>query len=318
MHRNRPIARSLALTLVCLSGAAALGMSPDQTGSHTTLVNGRPVSTPSRTSTTSTTKSSGHTPSATNKAPKGDSSHWGYEGQGGPENWGSFDGCKTCDDGMNQSPVDIPAGMPTHEADIEFHYVPMSLTEVNNGHTIQVNSARDCYIQVEDKRYDLLQFHFHALSEHTVAGEHADMEVHFVHKSADGEYAVVGVFLNRGEFNTAFAPIFENMPTQPGQSVYAKGVAINTIDLMPTQREYYRYNGSFTTPPCTEGVKWFVMEQPVELSPEQVSAFTALYDNNYRPVQPIGDRKFIAGSSDCECCKARQILSTYSGEGLSE
>jgi carbonic anhydrase len=219
---------------------------------------------------------------------------------------------------MQQSPVDIPAGMPTHEANIEFSYAPMSLTVLNNGHTIQVNSARDCFINVEGKQYDLLQFHFHALSEHTVAGEHADMEVHFVHKSADGEYAVIGVFLNKGEHNTAFAPVFENIPTQSGQSIYAKGVAINTIDLMPLQREYYRYNGSFTTPPCTEGVKWFVMEQPVELSPEQVSAFTTLYDNNYRPVQPIGERKFIAGSSDCECCQARKIISSYSGEGLTE
>ncbi|MCA9277142.1 MAG: carbonic anhydrase family protein [Phycisphaerales bacterium] len=316
------ITRILAMGIICSAGTLAMGTSPD---SGTRLVRGKPVKQTStshtQTQTTDTHSGTAATtsePAKHSSANKGDSSHWGYEGETGPENWGSFSNCETCDEGMEQSPVDIPAGMPTHEADIEFSYAPMSLTVLNNGHTIQVNSARDCFIDVEGKQYQLLQFHFHALSEHTVNGQHSDMEVHFVHKSDDGEYAVVGVLLNKGEHNTAFAPVFENIPTTAGQSIYAKGVAINTIDLMPVQREYYRYNGSFTTPPCTEGVKWFVMEQPVELSPEQVSAFTALYDNNYRPVQPIGNRKFIAGSSNCECCQARKIISSYNGAGLSE
>lgn len=247
-----------------------------------------------------------------------DGAHWGYTGAGGPENWARYDGCEACDEGMEQSPVDIPAGMPTHEADIEFSYVPMSLSIVNNGHTIQVNAARDSSIDVEGKTYKLLQFHFHALSEHTYAGQHSDMEVHFVHKSDDGQFAVVGVFLNKGEHNPAFGPVLSNLPQKAGESQYVNGVAINTIDLLPVEREYYRYDGSFTTPPCTEGVKWFVMAQPLELSAEQVSSFTALYDNNYRPVQPINNRKFKAGSSSCECCQARKILSSYSGEGLSD
>lgn len=306
LNANTLTRRTLVTLFACSTIAVALGMSPD-TGTETRMVRGKAVRVAK--APAAETK---------NESPKQDNAHWGYEGEHGPASWGSLSGCDACDEGIEQSPVDIPAGVPTHNADIEFSYAPMSLTVLNNGHTIQVNAAQECFIEVEGERYNLLQFHFHALSEHTVAGEHADMEVHFVHQSAAGEYAVIGVLLNAGEHNTAFAPVFEHIPNEGGQRIYAKGIAINTIDLMPTQRAYYRYDGSFTTPPCTEGVKWFVMEQPVELSASQVSAFTSLYDNNYRPVQPINERRFSAGSSSCECCQARELLSSFSGEGLTE
>lgn len=346
--RSNRTHRTLALILALSAGTLAMGMSPESTSPSKAPHR----ITPPRLKNTHAPKDSGYrapeelealeetTPTAppagepnedashaqpavesskdTHAAPHAEESHWGYSGAQGPATWGQRADCAECDAGTQQSPVDIPAGMPTHNADIEFSYVPMALTLVNNGHTVQVNASRDSFIEAEDTRYDLLQFHFHALSEHTLAGKHADMEVHFVHKSADGQYAVIGVFLSTGEHNPAFAPIFSNLPSTAGESLYAKGVAINTIDLMPTSRAYYRYDGSFTTPPCTEGVKWFVMEQAVELSREQVSSFTELYNNNFRPTQPIGARKFIAGSSSCECCKARAILSSFSGDELTE
>jgi carbonic anhydrase len=332
--------RTLALVIALSAGTMSMGMAPESSKSSDTPHRINPPrlkNTPApknsgdrapkelEVNTTKTQEGTTHatehtqTPEASPQtsvaAHDGDDSHWGYSGEHGPATWSQRSDCTV---GVEQSPIDIPAGMPTHNADIEFSYVPMALTLVNNGHTVQVNASRDSFIEVEDTRYDLLQFHFHALSEHTVAGKHADMEVHFVHKSAEGQYAVVGVFLNTGEHNPAFAPVFSNLPSTAGESVYAKGVAINTIDLMPTKRAYYRYDGSFTTPPCTEGVKWFVMEQAVELSREQVSSFTELYNNNFRPTQPIGARKFIAGSSSCECCKARAILSSFSGDELTE
>ena len=205
--------------------------------------------------------------------------------------------------GIEQSPIDIPSSTPTHSADIEFHYKPMPLTIVNNGHTIQVNADGNSFIKVEGDRYNLLQFHFHALSEHTYGGEHTPMEVHFVHQSKAGEYLVVGVFLDEGGANADYAPVFESLPGKPGEPNTVEGVSLDTIKLMPEKRSYYRYAGSFTTPPYTEGVKWFVMAEPIELSAQQIAAFTALYPDNFRPVQPIHKRKFIVGSSSCSGCK---------------
>lgn len=319
--------RTIALIAVLAAGGAAIGMAPETTTRK--VVNGRTVlvRTPAQNHHNAnpehkpepkhdSSKSNEHNQQEDSHESNG--AHWSYEGKYSPENWGSLSDCEECDEGAEQSPVNIPAGMPTHEPDIEFSYAPMELNLVNNGHTVQVDASRESSIEVEDEEYTLVQFHFHSLSEHTLDGQHRDMEVHFVHKSDDGKYAVVAVFLERGEFNPAFAPVFSNMPGEPGESIHARGVAINTIDLLPLGREYYRYDGSFTTPPCTEGVKWFVMDQAVQISPEQMSSFTTLYDNNFRPVQPIGDRKFIAGSSSCECCRARRVLSSFGAGELSE
>jgi carbonic anhydrase len=179
----------------------------------------------------------------------------------------------------------------------------MPLTIVNNSHTIQVNADGNSFIEVEGDRYKLLQFHFHALSEHTYGGKHTPMEVHFVHQNKAGEYLVVGVFLEGGDANADYAPVFDNLPAQPGEPDTVQGMSLDTIELMPEKRSYYRYAGSFTTPPYTEGVKWFVMAEPLELSAQQVLAYTVLYPDNFRPVQPIHERKFIVGSSSCGGCK---------------
>ena len=220
--------------------------------------------------------------------------NWGYDGARGPAHWSELNpDSAVCADGKEQSPVDIPAGAPINPAKIKFHYQPSALNIVNNGHTIQVNYDQGSSIKVEGKRYELLQFHFHALSEHTIDGEHSEMEAHFVHQSSDGEYAVVGVLLNRGAANRAFAPTLKNLPAKTGMEKTVEGVSVNAIDMLPRDRSYYRYDGSFTTPPCTEGVRWFVMASPVMLSGAQIDAFASLYDNNYRPVQPMYDRRFL-------------------------
>lgn len=217
--------------------------------------------------------------------------HWSYEGETGPEHWisGGF-----CDEGIGaeQSPIDIPAGAAVHSADIEFNYSAFPLTVVNNGHAIQVNCDGNSTISVEGSEYELLQFHFHALSEHTVAGEYADMEVHFVHKNAEGQLAVVGILMNVGAENAALAGMFDNITATVDEVVEVEA-EVNGMDVLPAAKEYYRYNGSLTTPPCSEGVKWFLMKDAIEISEEQLAKFTAVYSNNYRPVQPMNDRVFI-------------------------
>jgi carbonic anhydrase len=219
--------------------------------------------------------------------------HWGYEGEHGPEHWGALShDYAACSEGREQSPIDVPATAPIHSADIVFNYQPTALNIVNNGHTIKVDYDVGSSMTVEGKTYNLLQFHFHSLSEHTFHGGYYDMEMHLVHQSDDGEYAVVGVMLERSAENAAYAPVWDHMPTVEGEPETISGVTVNAEDLLPGEQTYYRYNGSFTTPPCTEGVKWFVMNTSVGLSDAQVDAFRQIYTGNYRPVQSLNERVF--------------------------
>ena len=220
--------------------------------------------------------------------------HWTYEGEEGPDKWGELDETfATCSTGVEQSPIDIPASATVNPADIVFNYNPTALTISNNGHAIKVDYDAGSSIEVNGTTYNLLQFHFHALSEHTIDGNYAPVEMHLVHQSDAGEFAVVGVMLNEGSENTAYAPVWDNLPAVEGDPEAIAATTVNAADLLPAEQTYYRYNGSFTTPPCTEGVNWFVMSTPVELSEAQVTAFEQIYSNNYRPVQPLNDRTFL-------------------------
>lgn len=219
--------------------------------------------------------------------------HWGYEGEIGPEHWGELsDEYALCSSGLAQSPIDIAQTVPEDLLNIAFNYKPSNLNIVNNGHTIQANCAEGSGIEVDGVRYELLQFHFHAPSEHTINGQFSDMELHLVHKSADGNLAVVGVMLNKGAENAAFAPVFDNMPAVVDEENNPDAL-VNTEDLLPEDGLTYRYIGSLTTPPCSENVRWYVMKTPVEVSEAQVAAFEAIFHNNNRPVQPLNDREVV-------------------------
>lgn len=220
--------------------------------------------------------------------------HWGYEGETGPANWGTLSpDYAACGEGQEQSPVDIPVDAPTNTAGLKVNYEPSALTIVNNGHSVQVNYDPGSTIEVGGTSYALSQFHLHSLSEHTFAGDHTPMELHLVHKDANGRIAVIGVMLVEGSENPAYATVLANMPADEGEPETVAGVTVAAEALLPADRSYYRYNGSLTTPPCTEGVSWFVMAKPVELSASQIEAFQALYSDNYRPVQPMNGRKFL-------------------------
>jgi len=223
-----------------------------------------------------------------------DEVHWGYSGETGPEHWGELSSdFATCAKGTEQSPVDIPATAPVNPASIVFKYQPSPLTIANNGHTIRVDYAAGSSITVEGTTYQLVQYHFHAPSEHTLAGKASPLELHLVHQSADGRLAVVGVLINSGAENAAYASVLANLPAAAGSPLAVAGATTDAAALLPTDRAYYRYNGSLTTPACTEGVKWFVLRAPVDLSATQIAAFTALYPNDARPVQPLNSRSFL-------------------------
>ena len=221
--------------------------------------------------------------------------HWSYEGDTGPEHWGDLSpDYAACSNGVEQSPVDIPADTPVNPPNISFSYQPSAVNIINNGHTIQVAYDPGSSITLDGTTYKLEQFHFHTASEHAVAGAHDPMELHLVHKNAQGGLAVVGVLLKAGAENPAYASVFQNLPTQVSeQPVPVAGATVDANQLLPAQRSYWRYNGSLTTPPCSEGVKWLVMNTPVELSDAQIAAFTAIIKNNERPVQPLNSRTFL-------------------------
>ena len=224
--------------------------------------------------------------------------HWGYEGEVGPEHWGDLSpDYAACSQGVEQSPVDIPATAPVNPPGLSLSYQPSVLNIVNNGHAIQVNYDQGSSLEIGGATYPLVQFHLHSLSEHTLNGAHTPMELHLVHKDAGGHVAVIGVMIAEGAENPAYEPILAHMPAEEGEPQVINGVTVNAGDLLPADQRYYRYNGSLTTPPCTEGVTWFVMAAPVELSTEQIAAFQSIYNNNYRPVQPLNERTFLLTSA---------------------
>lgn len=224
-------------------------------------------------------------------AEQGHAPHWEYIGKEGPEHWGEiapeFEKCKT---GKNQSPIDITSGKPEKLAPIQFDYKAAPIAIINNGHTIQVNVPKGSSITVGDKKYDLLQFHFHSPSEHKLSGKSGDMEVHLVHKSAEGELAVVGVFMNTGKENGLVKAVWDNLPTEVGKEKPVDKVTLNPADFLPAKKTYSNYPGSLTTPPCSEGVNWMVMKNSIEVSKAQVEKFTAIFPMTARPVQPLHDR----------------------------
>lgn len=219
--------------------------------------------------------------------------HWGYEGTNGPEHWGELDpGFAVCSDGREQSPIDLTGAERGDLSEIVFDYAPSPISIRNDGHTIQVNYESGSGIVLDGTRYDLTQFHFHHRSEHTVDGADFPLEVHLVHASADGALAVVGVFLAEGAANEPFAPVWRGMPAEAGPAAVVEGM-VDAGALLPERRTTWRYPGSLTTPPCSEGVSWLVMTEPVTASREQIEAFSALFPVNNRPVQALNGRRLV-------------------------
>jgi len=223
---------------------------------------------------------------------------WGYEGRIGPEHWGDLDASfELCATGRAQSPINLSASSPADLAGIEFDYDPISTREVfNNGHTIEVEVEPGSSISVAGKTYELVQFHWHAPSEHSVErGARYDMELHLVHRSTAGELAVVGVFVRRGRHHRALRPIWDVLPRAAGEERPIEA-ELTDGELLPDNRAHFRYAGSLTTPPCTEGVRWHVLEQPIEMSNAQVNKFIRALNRsccleNARPTQPLNGRQ---------------------------
>lgn len=220
---------------------------------------------------------------------------WDYTGKRGPLNWAHLDPAySACGHGKEQSPIDIRgARLDKALKPIEFHYISGLMTLTNTGKTVQVTPPPGSYIVANGVRYELVQFHFHHPGEEGVKGKLPDMDIHFVHKSADGKIAVVAVRLNEGNANTVLAGLWPHMPKTVGASDKTTD-EMSPAGLLPQDKGYWTYEGSLTAPPCTEGVRWFVFEEQVELSRDQLQAFGRLYKVNSRGGQSKNGRKIEA------------------------
>lgn len=222
-------------------------------------------------------------------------SHWSYEGATGPQHWGAIDSTnRACANGVNQSPIDLRNFIEANLQPIAFSYDAQATEILNNGHTIQVNFApKTASIQLDGTVFELKQFHYHAPSENVIEGKPFAMEAHFVHADAAGNLAVVAVMLQEGEGSAALGNLWKELPKK-ADGPHALAAKVNAQDLLPTDRDYYRFNGSLTTPPCTEGVRWLVLKQPVTVSAEQVKVFTDIIGQaNNRPIQPVHARSVL-------------------------
>ncbi len=220
-------------------------------------------------------------------------SHWTYAGEEGPAHWGKLDSAyELCGTGTNQSPIDVESPKGQDLTNIAFHYQPSEVNILNNGHTVQVNYDGGSYMELDGVHYDVAQFHYHTPSEHALDGKLFAAELHVVHKNADGNLAVVGILFDEGAQNDAIQPFIDNLPAEKSE-VKDAGITINAADLLPVVQTTYRYSGSLTTPPCSEGVNWLVMTTPVELSAEQLEMLDVLFEDNNRPLQDLNDRLLV-------------------------
>ena len=227
-------------------------------------------------------------------------SSWSYTGPTGPSHWGTLDSSFVkCVDGTAQSPIDLVTkkAVKADLANLKFSYKESNAGIFNNGHTVEAeplaegDAVVNNTVKIGAVTYPFLQFHFHAPSEHEVNGLHYPVEVHFVHKTASGKIAVVGVFIKAGAYNKDWAAFTDkiNVATDNAEETTT---AIDWAKLLPANQQTIRYNGSLTTPGCAEGVKWNVFTHPVTLSQTQINAFLEAYSGNSRPVQPLHARKF--------------------------
>lgn len=221
---------------------------------------------------------------------------WSYEGERGVDHWSGLDPTfAACNEGKEQSPIDIRNAQTATLPTLRFEYKKAPLKYlINNGYTIRVNYHDDAgsgnFLMVGDERYHLTQFHFHRPSEEYVDGKPHDMVLHLMNEGAHGEVVGVAVLLKQGVANATVQQIWDHMPPQKSSEEAIAGVEIDPAGMLPRKTDYYTYMGSLTAPPCTEGVRWYVLRDAVEVSQQQIEAFAKLYPHDVRPIQPLNGR----------------------------
>jgi carbonic anhydrase len=226
-----------------------------------------------------------------------ETAHWTYDGETGPANWGKINKeFSQCESGRAESPIDVTSAKkaPTDMARVQFRYGPLPLHLLNTGHAMQfVAQPGKDMLTLGSDQYKLVQFHFHAPGEERFAGKTSPLDMHLVHANADGKLLVVAVQFVTGAPNPVLDAILNQMPSKPGDEETVDAVQIDPSGLLPAKLDYYTYSGSLTTPPCSEGVTWIELKQPVTIAPRQLEALRKMYNHNQRPAQPLNGREIL-------------------------
>ena len=219
---------------------------------------------------------------------------WGYQGKTKPEKWGNLSSnYRTCRKGVQQSPIDIDQPLAPRILQPKLEYQSIPLKFLNTGNTIQINANSDNKLVIDDQIFELVQIHFHNPSEHQIKGKAYPMEAHFVHKNREGKLLVLAVFIKSGQENIALQPIWDLIPSATKIETNTSKVSLKLTDLIPENKQNYQYIGSLTTPPCTEGVQWILLAEPIELSQPQINQFHAIFPVNARPIQPLNQQLLL-------------------------
>lgn len=217
---------------------------------------------------------------------------WNYRDRG-PEKWAALDPAfGLCGTGTNQSPLDLRDGAKASFPALHIDWKPEKFTILNNGHTIQANAPDGSFIEVGAARSRLIQFHFHSPSEHAMDGRRTGMEAHFVHRNGGGKLTVVAVLLTPGGQNAAFSAVMSTAPLKSGGQG-STTMPIDPAEFLPASRETWRYEGSLTTPPCSEGVDWIIFRQTKAVAAADIDKFRGIFHDNARPLRPIGRREIL-------------------------
>jgi carbonic anhydrase len=219
--------------------------------------------------------------------------HWGYTGDVAPKHWSELnENFKMCSEGNSQSPINVIATSDINLSDLNLSYTTRSKSIIDNGHSVQVNITDGSVLNIDGASYKLKQFHFHTPSENNINSKSFPLEAHFVHATDDGKLAVIAVMFKEGTENRTLAKIWKKLPTLKRGTEEKCGLTNDEVkSLMPTNKDYYKFTGSLTTPPCSENVKWHVYKTPLTVSKKQASQFTALFGHpNNRPIQDTNKR----------------------------
>ena len=230
----------------------------------------------------------------------------GFEGGAGPKHWKSAGPIHwkdladmltldlyLCREGTHQSPININNTLGHSPSKFLTNFSPTPIRIINNSHTIHLSYDSGSYINWGNKRFELIQFHFHSPSEHLIKGKKYAMEMHLVYKTHDNKFLVIGVLMEKGKSNALIQKIWDKIPIDKNKEVYYEDILFNVGNLLPSKKNYFHYSGSLTTAPCLENVSWFISETPIEVSIDQILFFQKFIKHNARPIQQLNNRSVL-------------------------
>ena len=222
---------------------------------------------------------------------------WTYSGDKGPEHWGELEPAYgACARGDKQSPVALSEAMAVSVPcePLRFRYRSSALYITNDGRALRLGYDRGSFLVWDGLSYELVELRFHVPAEHVIDGHQADAELQLIHGNNRGDIAVVAVPLIAGpRVNQILRRVLDNAPSRPGESFHGRNVGVNPLFLLPGRKDYFVYDGSLTQPPCTEGVRWFVLHTPLEVAAADMERLARLVGQNARPLQHMAGRQVI-------------------------